>query len=129
MDRRSFIQSGVAAGVVAATAPTLAAAKPARQPNVLYVFDDEHRFQSMPGEPFSNPVVAPTLDAFRKANFSMDRCISNYPLCSPYRGILMTGLWPYQNGITRNWIELGTEFESIGHVFDKAGYNTAYVGN
>jgi len=40
----------------------------------------------------------------------------------------MTGLWPYQNGITRNWVELGTNFESIGHVYDKAGYNTAYVG-
>ncbi len=82
----------------------------------------------MPGEPFSDPVAAPNLDAFRKANFSMERCISNYPLCSPYRGILMTGLWPYQNGITHNWLELGTSFESIGDAFDKAGYRTAYVG-
>ena len=129
MDRRQFVQTGVAAGVVAAASPALAKPKPAkRAPNVLYVFDDEHRFQSMPGEPYSDPVVAPNIEAFRKANFSMERCISNYPLCSPYRGILMTGLWPFQNGITRNWIELGTNFESIGHVFDKAGYRTAYVG-
>ena len=129
MDRRQFVQAGVAAGVVAAVTPGLAkSAPPKRAPNVLYVFDDEHRFQSMPGEPFSESLVAPNLEAFRKANFSMDRCISNYPLCSPYRGILMTGLWPFQNGITRNWIELGTNFESIGHVFDKAGYRTAYVG-
>lgn len=127
MDRRQFIQAGVAAGVVAATNPALAV--PAkRPPNVLYVFDDEHRFQSMPGEPYADTINAPNIDAFRKANFSMERCISNYPLCSPYRGIFMTGLWPYQNGITRNWIELGTNFESIGHVFDKAGYRTAYVG-
>ena len=129
MDRRQFVQTGVAAGVVAAVTPALAKPKsPRRAPNVLYVFDDEHRFQSMPGEPFSEFIVAPNLDAFRKANFSMDRCISNYPLCSPHRGILMTGLWPFQNGITRNWIQLGTNFESIGHVFDKAGYRTAYVG-
>ncbi len=129
MDRRQFVQTGVAAGVVAAVTPAVAKPKsPRRTPNVLYVFDDEHRFQSMPGEPYSDPVVAPNIEAFRKANFSMERCISNYPLCSPYRGILMTGLWPYQNGITRNWIELGTNFESLGHVFDKAGYRTAYVG-
>ncbi len=129
MDRRKFVQSSVAAGVVAAVNPAFA--KPnqdSRRPNVLYVFDDEHRFQSMPGEPFSDAIVAPNIDAFRKANFSMERCISNYPLCSPYRGILMTGLWPFQNGITRNWIELGTNFESIGHAFDKAGYRTSYVG-
>ncbi len=127
MDRRQFIQAGVAAGVVAAANPVLAV--PAkRPPNVLYVFDDEHRFQSMPDEPYADTITAPNIDAFRKANFSMERCISNYPLCSPYRGIFMTGLWPYQNGITRNWIELSTNFESIGHVFDKAGYRTAYVG-
>ena len=130
MNRRDFVKSSIAAGIAAAATGSASAKHrpPGRKPNVLYVFDDEHRFQSMPGEPFSNPVVAPNLEAFRKANFSMDRCISNYPLCSPYRGILMTGLWPFQNGITRNWIQLGTNFESIGHVFDKAGYRTAYVG-
>ena len=128
MDRREFLQASVAAGIVAASPVSAAPLKAAKKPNVLYVFDDEHRFQSMPGELHSDAVNAPTLDAFRKANFSMERCISNYPLCSPYRGILMTGLWPFQNGITRNWIELGTNFESIGDVFDKAGYRTAYVG-
>lgn len=98
MDRRQFVQTTVAAGVVAAVAPSVA--KPSSQrraPNIFYVFDDEHRFQFMPGEPFSDSVVALNLDAFRKANFSMDRCTSNYPLCSPYRGILMTGPWPFQN--------------------------------
>lgn len=128
MDRRHFIETGVAAAVVAASPAMAEAPKPPRRPNVLFVFDDEHRYQSMPGEPYSDPVTAPTLNAFRKANFSMERCTSNYPLCSPYRGMLMTGLWPYQNGITRNWIQLGTSFESIGHVFDKAGYRTSYVG-
>jgi arylsulfatase A-like enzyme len=128
MNRREFVQSGIAVGMVAAVEPAVVTGAPARRPNVLYVFDDEHRFQSMPGEPFSDSIAAPNLEAFRKANFSMDRCISNYPLCSPHRGILMTGLWPFQNGITRNWLELGTQFESIGHAFSKAGYRTAYVG-
>jgi arylsulfatase A-like enzyme len=130
MNRREFVQSGIAAGVVAAAVPD-AGAKPQthkRKPNVLYVFDDEHRFQSMPGEPYAEPIDAPNLASFRRANLSMDRCISNYPLCSPYRGILMTGQWPFQNGITRNWVELGTNFESIGHAFGKAGYRTSYVG-
>jgi arylsulfatase A-like enzyme len=128
MNRRQFVRSGIALGMVAAAEPVAAAAAPSRRPNVLYVFDDEHRFQSLPGEPLSDSICAPNLEAFRKANFSMDRCISNYPLCSPHRGMLMTGLWPFQNGITRNWVELGTQFESIGHTFAKAGYRTAYVG-
>lgn len=128
MDRRDFIQTGIAAGLASTLPASALPSRPSKRPNVLYVFDDEHRFQSMPGEPYSDAMNAPTLDAFRKANFSMERCISNYPLCSPYRGIFMTGLYPFQNGITRNWIELGTNFETLGHVFDKAGYRTAYVG-
>ncbi len=81
MDRRQFIQSGVAAGVVAAVPASAGAKPPLSRPNVLYVFDDEHRFQSLPGEPYSDPVNAPNLDAFRRANFAMRQCISNYPLC------------------------------------------------
>jgi hypothetical protein len=89
MDRRQFIQTSVAASIVAASPAVASPSKPAKRPNILYAFDDEHRFQSMPGEPFSDSINAPNLDAFRKANFPMDRCISNYPLCSPYRGILL----------------------------------------
>ncbi len=128
MDRRQFIQNTVATSIATAMPAVAQPAKSARKPNVLYVFDDEHRFQSIPGEPHANSMEAPNLEAFRRANFSMDRCISNYPLCSPYRGILMTGLWPFENGITQNWIQLGTNFESLGHVFAYAGYRTAYVG-
>ncbi|MEO6982073.1 MAG: sulfatase [Edaphobacter sp.] len=128
MDRRQFVQNGVLTGVAAAMGTTAQAAKPRKQPNVLYIFDDEHRYHSLPGDRYNGEVIAPNIDAFRKANCSMEQCISNYPLCSPYRGILMTGLWPYQNGITGNWILLGTEFQSIGHTFQKAGYKTSYVG-
>jgi len=128
MDRRQFIQSTLATGIASAVPAIAGPTKTTAQPNVLYVFDDEHRFHSLPGEPHSDSINAPNIDAFRRANFSMEQCISNYPLCSPYRGVLMTGLWPFQNGITHNWIQLGTNFESIGHVFNKAGYRTAYVG-
>ena len=98
-----------------------------RQPNVLYVFSDQHRVVSLPGEPFSQ-AIAPNLDAFRRSNFSMETCVSNYPLCTPYRGILMTGRWPYQTGLTRNNIALGTDEISLGGSFKNAGYHTGYVG-
>lgn len=129
MDRREFLQDGMLAGLALAAAnPPARAAEAAKQPNVLYVFDDEHRFHSLPGDAYNGEVLAPALDAFRKLNHSMEQCISNYPLCSPYRGILMTGQWPYESGITRNWVQLGTEFQTLGHTFQKAGYKTSYVG-
>jgi len=97
------------------------------RPNVLYVFSDQHRAVSLPGEPFSE-VVAPNIDAFRRANFSMDTCVSNYPLCTPYRGILMTGKYPCQSGLVINGLSMKTSEFTLTKAFKAAGYRTGYVG-
>ena len=128
MNRRQFVQKGIAAVAATSALTGSAKSKARRGPNVLYVFSDEHRAFSLPGDPYSPEVLAPNLDAFRKQNFSMERCISTYPLCSPHRGILMTGCWPFKNGVIKNWIELGTQYQSLGQAFGSAGYHTAYVG-
>ncbi|RZL19038.1 MAG: twin-arginine translocation signal domain-containing protein, partial [Sphingomonas sp.] len=111
MNRRDFVQATAAVAAVAVTGVRAATAR--RRPNLLYVFSDQHRAASLPGEPF-NQAAAPNLDAFRHANFSMDRCVSNYPLCTPYRGILMSGRWPYQTGLTRNNVALPSNEISLG---------------
>jgi arylsulfatase A-like enzyme len=130
MDRRGFLKTSAAAGALVSAAgvnPAAAFEAPKRRPNVLYVFSDQHRAATMPGEPF-NTAVAPNLDAFRKANFSMDRCISNYPLCTPYRGMFLSGRWPYQTGITHNGTQIRNDEISLGRVFRDQGYHTGYVG-
>jgi arylsulfatase A-like enzyme len=128
MNRRQFVQGSVAAGLASNLHAQAVAKAPRKRPNILYIFDDEHRAVSLPGEPGCTELLAPNLDAFRRANFSMNQCISNYPLCSPHRAVLMTGVWPYQNGVTRNWVELGTDHLSLGQVFSDHGYRTSYVG-
>ncbi len=129
MNRREFLQTGAASAVALGTGAAQAGAQaPApRRPNLLYVFSDQHRAVSLPGEPF-NEALAPALDAFRRANFSMERCVSTYPLCTPYRGILMSGRWPYQTGLIHNNVALGTGEMSLGRVFRDNGYHTGYVG-
>ncbi|HEY0308063.1 MAG TPA: sulfatase-like hydrolase/transferase [Acidobacteriaceae bacterium] len=128
MNRREFLKQSAAASLVA----TAAHATPAQPPfnkrlNVLYVFSDQHRAASLPGEPFSQ-VEAPTLDRFRRQNLSMDSCISNYPLCVPHRAILMSGLYPNQSHVTSNGDSLQPAVPGLGETFKKAGYHTGYVG-
>ena len=108
--------------------PAAASAKPSgKRPNVLYVFSDQHRAASLPGEAFSR-AVAPTFDRFRRENLSMDACISNYPLCAPHRGILISGLYPQQSGLVHNAQTLQPNVPGLGDAFQQAGYHTAYVG-
>lgn len=129
MNRREFVKTGAAVSTAAAL--PLAAKAPKKSsgklPNVLYMFSDQHRALSLPGEAF-NQAMAPTLDRFRHDNLSMDACISNYPLCVPHRAILLSGLYPHQSGILHNQQTLQPTMPGLGEAFQKAGYHTGYVG-
>ena len=132
MNRRDFVRSTLAATVAAqvnARAQSLSPRNSAREKkmNVLYLFSDQHREASLPGKPYC-PVEAPTLDKFRRENFTMENCISNYPLCTPYRAILMTGRYPQQTGVMGNGCTLAPDPNALGHTFRNAGYHTGYVG-
>lgn len=130
MNRREFVKRGAAASAaaIAMPLPAIASGNPSgKRPNVLYVFSDQHRAVSLPGEAF-NQAMAPTLDRFRHENLSMDTCISNYPLCAPHRAILVSGRYSCQSQLTQNAQTLEPLVPGLGEAFQKAGYHTGYVG-
>jgi len=55
-------------------------------------------------------------------------CISGYPLCSPYRAMLMSGRWPFQTGVVENAVQFPDDEISLGVTFRNAGYRTGYIG-
>ncbi|MFC6646901.1 sulfatase [Granulicella cerasi] len=127
MNRREFLKQTAAASLAATATRALAEPAGTKKWNVLYVFSDQHRAASLPGEPYSE-VIAPTFERFRRENLSMDRCISNYPLCVPHRGILISGLYPHQSKVVGNESSLEPGVPGLGETFQKAGYHTGYVG-
>ncbi len=134
MNRRDFVVAGLAASVAAsvegkalAASAHLPATAPKKKMNVLYVFSDQHRECSLEGKAHCS-VKAPTLAKFSRDNFTLEQCISNYPLCTPHRGILISGQWPQQTGLGGNGEKLGNRPNALGHTFANAGYHTGYVG-
>ena len=129
MNRREFVGRTVAASMLASLPEAARAKTPARRMNVLYVFGDQHRECSMPGKPHC-PVIAPTFEAFAKDNFVMENCISTYPLCTPHRGILISGRWPQQTGLMHNGpgMNIKPTEHGLGQAFKDAGYSTGYIG-
>lgn len=105
--------------------PTWAALR--ERPNVIFVFSDEHRYQSMAHTEMP-AMKTPTMDRMAAGGFSFSQCVSNYPVCSPYRAIVMTGKWPYQTGIIDNSIPLSPDEPTLGKTFQAAGYRTGYIG-
>ena len=124
ISRRAFFK-GTAAALAGAASRSHAA--PGRKPNVVYLFSDEHRWQSLSFTEMPD-VRTPHMASLAKQGVSFNYCISNYPVCSPHRAMLMTGRWPYQQGVIDNGIALSPEETTLGKVFKAAGYDTAYIG-
>ncbi|WP_440877019.1 sulfatase family protein [Thalassotalea sp. PLHSN55] len=82
----------------------------------------------------SDYVITPNLDNLANQGVVFNHAISNYPLCSPFRGMLLSGLFPHKNGVTNNTrtdrpnTGLKTEVRTLTNVLANEGYNTALVG-
>lgn len=117
--------------------------EPEKQPNVIFIFPDQYRSYSLgfwsegdnakylQGKP--DPVSTPALDELARQGVVFNRAVSNFPLCSPYRGMLMSGMFPDHNGLTSNCradrdIKLKSDAVCITDVFAEAGYNVSYFG-
>ncbi len=122
LNRRQFL-----AGVTATTLALRARAEAPRMPNIIFAFGDEHRYQSM-GFTETPGLATPTMDRMAREGVSFRNCISNYPVCSPFRAMLLTGQWPQQSGVTDNNIPLSPDARTIGDAFQAAGYRTGYIG-
>jgi arylsulfatase A-like enzyme len=107
--------------------PLMASVKKARKPNLLFVFTDQQSFDMIGAV---NPQVkTPVLDGLLKKGVRFNQCISNQPVCTPMRGMLLTGQHPLYGGAFKNDTPLlPDEGNRLGHVFSKAGYETAYIG-
>ena len=107
--------------------------------NLLIVFPDELRAQALgswQGQTPGDPALTPHLDAFARDSLVMEQMVANYPLCTPFRGMLMTGQYPLTSGITGNCndtgaklgIELSPHAVCWSDVLKDKGYSLGYIG-
>jgi uncharacterized sulfatase len=105
------------------------------KPNLLFIFPDQLRNAGI-GINNQDPVYTPNLDRLANDGLVLTNAISNYPLCSPYRGMLMTGKLPYNNSVLSNSNSRRYKYNnswqkedvSFSDVLVKNGYDAGYVG-
>jgi arylsulfatase A-like enzyme len=125
LTRRNFLGMAAAASVALGARP--GAAQPERKPNLLFVFADQWRAQALgyAGDP---NVKTPHLDRMAARGVNMTNAVSGCPVCSPYRGSLMTGQYPITHGVFMNDVPLPDDRVSFAEVLNGAGYDTGYIG-
>lgn len=105
------------------------------RPNLVFIMVDQFRGDAL-GCMQKEPVQTPNLDKLTEEGILFTEAISSYPVSSPARAMLMTGMYPTANGVTGNCnsdntpyrVELSAEAICWSDVLKQAGYSTAYIG-
>jgi arylsulfatase A-like enzyme/Tfp pilus assembly protein PilF len=73
-------------------------------------------------------VQTPTLDALARDGIVFERAISQVPLTWPSHAVMLTGLYPFQNGVQDFTSQpLEARFRSVAQAFQSHGYATGAV--
>jgi len=99
----------------------------ARRPNLVFVFADQLRAQSV-GFMGNRQVQTPNLDAFAQQGTVFTHAVSCCPVCTPYRASLLTGRYPLSTGMVLNDVPLPVSETTIAQVLRREGYATGYIG-
>lgn len=111
------------------------AQKKIETPNLVFIMADQWRGQAI-GCLGQEPVQTPNLDRLAAEGVYFTDAISSYPVSSPARGMLMTGMYPTNSKITGNCnsatapyhVELPTEAHCWSDVLKDQGYELGYIG-
>ena len=136
--RRDFLKQAclgtVAMSVPAFIAPRRAraqnaAASKSRRPNIIFLVDDQHRWDALG---IVNPrVKTPNLDRLAREGIHFDQAVCQAPMCVPSRYSFMLGLYPSQIGIRMNMPGLSDKDlpgVPLPEQLRCAGYQTAGFG-
>ena len=127
--RRDFLRTATVGAATTAALGKGAAAGAAgpRKPNLLFLWTDEQRADTMAA--YGNTRIhAPNLNRLASESCVFERAYVTQPVCTPSRSTVMTGLWPHTNGCTTNNIPLPEDTPCLPELAGDPEYHAAYMG-
>jgi arylsulfatase A-like enzyme len=115
-----------------ALAGSCLAEQPSKNPNIVFVFNDDHTRQAIGayGGRFAHLNPTPHIDQLAAGGMRFDRCYVGNSICAPSRATVLTGKHSHKNGKHTN--SFGLQFkhgqQTFPQLLQKAGYRTALVG-
>ncbi len=98
------------------------------RPNLVFVLSDQQSWDMLGC--YGNPdVQTPNFDKLAREGMRFNQCISNSPVCTPYRSILLSGQHPlYSGGIQNDLRMLPGNGTYLAERLRDAGYHLGYYG-
>ena len=97
------------------------------RPNILFILADQHRQECL-GCYGNEQIRTPNLDRIAADGVRYDQAYCTYPICTPSRYSLISGLYVHQHGGRSNHCTLSPMLPTWPKVLREAGYRTKAVG-
>ena len=107
---------------------TLSGAPP-RRPNIVFILSDDHHYQCL-GAAGNPNIRTPNLDRMAAEGTLFTNATISTPQCAPSRGVLLSGMESFQNGLRSNGARSfrdGTG-PTVVEQMRRSGYQTALAG-
>lgn len=131
LNRREFLQRSACASLALMALPafgeTVAAPPPAKKPNILFLFTDDHAVQAISAYG-SRVNKTPNIDRIARngAIFVNSFCANS--ICAPSRACVLTGKHSHMNGLRDNRDTFDGGQVTFPKLLQAAGYQTALIG-
>ncbi len=129
MKRRLFLKyifgTGIASGLVGQK--TGLAQSEAEQPNILLIHTDQHRIDCL-GAYGNTQIKTPNIDALASDGVLFNNSFCSYPVCTPSRYSLITGLHVREHGGYSNHCTLRPNVDTFPAMLKISGYKTKAIG-
>jgi len=130
--RRDFLKrlAGGSASLVFTSFIHTSCAVKQKQPNILFMFSDDHAFQAISAYGGRLAQVAPTPNIDRLATDGMifNKCYVTNSICAPSRATVLTGKHSHLNSVRDNREVFDGSQQTFPKLMQQAGYQTAIVG-
>ena len=102
----------------------------AERPNILFIFSDDHTWQTISayGHPLSKVMPTPNIDRIGEEGMRFDRCLVTNSICAPSRAVVLTGKYSHLNGQHNNFNTFDGSQATFPKLLRKIGYQTAIIG-
>jgi arylsulfatase A-like enzyme len=117
--------AGIALAVTALALSGFAA--PAKRPNILFIFSDDHAYQAMSAYG-SRINHTPNLDRLAREGMLFRNALVTNSICAPSRAVILTGKYSHLNGVLDNRLPFDGSQQTFPKLLQQVGYQTALIG-
>ncbi|MHB8997048.1 MAG: sulfatase family protein [Armatimonadota bacterium] len=99
------------------------------RPNLLYILTDQQSHLAM-SNAGNCDLLTPAMDRLAASGVVFERAYCPFPLCTPARAAMFSGLMPHQCGVTRNGQGIAEPLreQELGRWLQAGGYDCFYGG-